>query len=86
MCKNLVLKGNLEKALILWNHTASRATPLSERIGHFSDEEPSKASLLKIIRNIFILNMVETLAEGVVFSEKTALGDKKFAEVSFRAP
>ncbi len=34
MSKNLVLKGNLEKPLILWNRTASRATSLSERIGH----------------------------------------------------
>ena len=34
MSKNLVLKGNLEKPLILWNRTASRATQLSEKIGH----------------------------------------------------
>ena len=29
-----MLKGNLEKPLILWNRTASRATSLNERIGH----------------------------------------------------
>lgn len=34
MSKNLVLNGNLEKSLILWNRAASRATSLSERIGH----------------------------------------------------
>ena len=34
MSKNLVLKGNLEKPLLLWNRTASRATSLCERIGH----------------------------------------------------
>ena len=34
MSKNLVQKGNLEKPLILWNRTASRASLLSERIGH----------------------------------------------------
>lgn len=39
MSKNLVLKGNLEKPLILWNRTASRATSLSERIGHSSVAE-----------------------------------------------
>jgi 3-hydroxyisobutyrate dehydrogenase-like beta-hydroxyacid dehydrogenase len=34
MSKNLVQKGNLEKPLILWNRTQSRATSLSENIGH----------------------------------------------------
>ena len=55
----------------------------------FSGEEPSKASLLKIIGNIFIVNMIETLAEGHVLSEKTGLGDKnlqKFLSVLFPGP
>ena len=54
-----------------------------------SGEEPSKASLLKITGNIFIVNMIETLAEGMVFSEKTGLGDEnlqKFLSVVFPGP
>jgi hypothetical protein len=34
MAKNLVLKGNLEKPLILHNRTLSRTKSVSERIGH----------------------------------------------------
>ena len=34
MAKNLVLKGNLEKPLILYNRTLSRTKSVSERIGH----------------------------------------------------
>ena len=52
----------------------------------FSGEEPSKASLLKMIGNIFIVNMVGMLAEGHVLSEKTGLGDEnlqKFLSVVF---
>ncbi len=55
----------------------------------FSSEELSKASLLKIIGKIFIINMVEALAEGHVFSEKTGLGDEKlqrFLSVLFPGP
>ena len=42
MSKNLVLKGNLEKPLILWNRTPSRAASLSERIGHSNVAETVK--------------------------------------------
>lgn len=34
MAKNLVLKGNLEKPLILHNRTLNRTKAASERIGH----------------------------------------------------
>jgi 3-hydroxyisobutyrate dehydrogenase-like beta-hydroxyacid dehydrogenase len=47
---------------------------LGRAVIDFSGQEPSKATLLKIIGNTFILNMVETLSEGLVLSEKTALG------------
>ncbi|KAL2048675.1 hypothetical protein N7G274_000587 [Stereocaulon virgatum] len=195
MSKNLVQKGNLEKPLILWNRTLSRATSLSENIGHsivaesfqdavsrsdiifscisdkqgvraiidtvlkgdlkgklfvecstvkpeyidalvtdvraagaelvampvfgeptmaeagvilcvpagkaeavdrikpyligvickgivdFSGEEPSKADLLKVVGNVFVINMIESLAEGHVLAEKTGLGVGKLQEL-----
>lgn len=34
MCKNLILKGKLEKPLILYNRTTSRAKALSAQVGH----------------------------------------------------
>jgi 3-hydroxyisobutyrate dehydrogenase-like beta-hydroxyacid dehydrogenase len=40
----------------------------------FSDQTPSKATLLKVIGNTFIMNMVETLSEGHVLAEKSGLG------------
>jgi len=54
-----------------------------------SDQEPGKATLLKVIGNTFIINMVETLAEGLVLSEKTGLGPDnlhKFIETMFPGP
>lgn len=44
---------------------------------------------MKIVGNIFIVNMIETVAEGMVFSEKTGLGDgnlQKFLSVVFPGP
>ena len=55
----------------------------------FSGQEPSKALLLKVIGNTFIVSMVETLSEGHVVAEKTGLGvDElhKFIEVMFPGP
>ena len=55
----------------------------------FSGQEPQRATLLKIIGNTFILNMVETLSEGLVLSEKTGLGTDnlhKFIETMFPGP
>lgn len=54
-----------------------------------SDEPVGKAALLKIAGNTFILSMVETLAEGLVFAEKTGLGTTnlhKFIECVMGGP
>jgi 3-hydroxyisobutyrate dehydrogenase-like beta-hydroxyacid dehydrogenase len=54
-----------------------------------SGQEPGKATLLKLIGNTFILNMVETLSEGLVLSEKTGLGVDnlhQFIETMFPGP
>lgn len=39
-----------------------------------SDEQPSKASLLKIIGNVLIMTTIEQVAELLVFAEKASLG------------
>jgi 3-hydroxyisobutyrate dehydrogenase-like beta-hydroxyacid dehydrogenase len=55
----------------------------------FSDQNPSKATLLKVIGNTFILNMVETLSEGHVLAEKSGLGNEnlhQFIETMFPGP
>ena len=41
-----------------------------------SGEEPSKASLLKLIGNVLVMNTMETVAEVTVLAEKTGLGEK----------
>ena len=54
-----------------------------------SDQPVGKASLLKVAGNTFILNMVETLAEGHTLAEKTGLGPHnlhKFIEAVFPGP
>lgn len=40
----------------------------------FSGQEPRKATLLKIIGNTFVANMITALSEGHVLAEKTGLG------------
>ncbi|KAL9596601.1 MAG: hypothetical protein Q9219_005684 [cf. Caloplaca sp. 3 TL-2023] len=55
----------------------------------FSDQPHGKATLLKIIGNTFILNMVETLSEGHVLAEKSGLGNENlhhFIETMFPGP
>lgn len=55
----------------------------------FSDQPHGKATLLKIIGNTFILNMVETLSEGHVLAEKSGLGNDnlhQFIETMFPGP
>ena len=55
----------------------------------FIDQPPSRATLLKIIGNTFILNMVETLAEGHTLAEKSGLGTDnlhQFIEMMFPGP
>jgi 3-hydroxyisobutyrate dehydrogenase-like beta-hydroxyacid dehydrogenase len=55
----------------------------------FSDNEPAKATLLKVIGNTFILQMVEALSEGHAVAEKTGLGNDnlhKFISTMFPGP
>ena len=55
----------------------------------FSDQPQGKATHLKIIGNTFILNMVETLAEGHTLAEKSGLGNDnmhQFIETMFPGP
>lgn len=55
----------------------------------FSDQPYGKATLLKIIGNTFILNMVETLSEGHTIAEKSGLGNDnlhQFIETMFPGP
>ncbi|KAF2801396.1 6-phosphogluconate dehydrogenase-like protein NAD-binding protein [Mytilinidion resinicola] len=40
----------------------------------FSDQAPGQATLLKIIGNTFVINMVESLAEGHTLAESSGLG------------
>ena len=55
----------------------------------FGGQPPGKASLLKVIGNTFILNMVEALAEGHTLAEKSGLGNEnlhQFIELMFPGP
>jgi 3-hydroxyisobutyrate dehydrogenase-like beta-hydroxyacid dehydrogenase len=55
----------------------------------YSGQPQSKATLLKIIGNTFILSMVETLSEGHVVAEKSGLGVDElhsFIETMFPGP
>lgn len=55
----------------------------------FSDQPQGKATLLKIIGNTFILNMVETLSEGHTLAERSGLGNDnlhRFVETMFPGP
>lgn len=45
-----------------------------------SDEDVGRATTLKLLGNTFILNMVETLAEGMVAAEKSGLGREAYRE------
>jgi 3-hydroxyisobutyrate dehydrogenase-like beta-hydroxyacid dehydrogenase len=52
-------------------------------------EKPEKATLMKIVGNTFIMNMVEQLSEGMVLGEKSGLGTKyvqEFVDTMFDAP
>lgn len=55
----------------------------------YSDQPQGKATLLKIIGNTFILNMVETLSEGHTLADKSGLGNDnlhQFIETMFPGP
>ena len=54
-----------------------------------SGQSVGKATLLKVIGNTFILNMVETLSEGHALAEKSGLGNQnlhQFVELMFPGP
>lgn len=55
----------------------------------FGGQPVGKATLLKVIGNSFVLNMVETLSEGHVLAEKSGLGNEnlhQFIETMFPGP
>ena len=55
----------------------------------FSDQKHGQATLMKLIGNTFIINMVESLAEGHTAAEKTGLGSDnlhQFIEIMFPGP
>ncbi len=55
----------------------------------FSDQPQGKATLLKIIGNTFILNMIESLSEGHTLAERSGLGNDnlhQFIETMFPGP
>jgi len=55
----------------------------------FGGQPVGKATLLKVIGNTFILNMVEMLSEGHVLAEKSGLGNDnlhQFIEIMFPGP
>jgi 3-hydroxyisobutyrate dehydrogenase-like beta-hydroxyacid dehydrogenase len=59
---------------------------MGKEIIDLSGDEPGKATLMKIIGNTFVLNMVEALSEGHVVAEKSGLGTQqlhKFIEIMF---
>ncbi|KAL9102639.1 MAG: hypothetical protein Q9163_002225 [Psora crenata] len=47
----------------------------------FYNQPPGKATLLKIIGNTFVLNMVEALSEGHTLAEKTGLGNNSLHQL-----
>ncbi|KAI9824080.1 MAG: hypothetical protein M1832_002148 [Thelocarpon impressellum] len=54
-----------------------------------SGQAPSKATLLKVIGNTFVLSMIEALSEGHVVAEKSGLGVEtlqKFVQALFPGP
>ena len=54
-----------------------------------SGQPQGKATLLKIIGNTFIINMVETLSEGHTLAEKSGLGNEnlhQFVQTMFPGP
>lgn len=62
---------------------------IGKAIVDFGGQPVGKATLLKVIGNTFILNMVETLSEGHVLAEKSGLGSEslhQFIETMFPGP
>lgn len=55
----------------------------------FSDQDPGKATLLKVVGNTFIFSMIEVLAEGHTLAEGSGLGTEnlhQFIETMFPGP
>src|SRR6266571_5274714 len=55
----------------------------------YADQEPGKATLLKIIGNTFIINIIKSLAEGHTLAELSGLRTDnlhKWIEVMFPGP
>jgi 3-hydroxyisobutyrate dehydrogenase-like beta-hydroxyacid dehydrogenase len=76
-------KGSVEKVKPYTKGVMGRA------IVDFGGQPVGKATLLKVIGNTFILNMVETLSEGHVLAEKSGLGNDnlhQFIEIMFPGP
>ncbi|KAF7858023.1 hypothetical protein EAF04_009379 [Stromatinia cepivora] len=62
---------------------------MGKAIVDFGGQPVGKATLLKVIGNTFVMNMVEILAEGHVLAEKTGLGTEnlhQFVEALFPGP
>jgi len=65
----------IERARPFLDGVTARATlPLT------GNEDVGRASLMKVLGNTFILNMVESLAEGVTAAEKTGLGAEMYEQ------
>ena len=55
----------------------------------FKNQPQGKATLLKVIGNTFIFNMIEALSEGHTLAEKSGLGNDnlhQFIEIMFPGP
>jgi 3-hydroxyisobutyrate dehydrogenase-like beta-hydroxyacid dehydrogenase len=62
---------------------------MGKAIIDLTGEEPGKATMLKLIGNSFVLNMVAALSEGHVVAEKSGLGTQylhKFIQIFFPGP
>ena len=62
---------------------------IGRAIVDFSGQNVGKATLLKVVGNTFVINMVETLSEGHVLAEKSGLGSDnlhQFIETMFPGP
>ncbi|KEF59863.1 uncharacterized protein A1O9_04711 [Exophiala aquamarina CBS 119918] len=53
---------------------------MAKAVIDFSGQSPSKASLMKIIGNTFVLNAAVLLSEGLVLAEKSGLGAKQLQQ------
>jgi 3-hydroxyisobutyrate dehydrogenase-like beta-hydroxyacid dehydrogenase len=92
MCANLVAKGNLDKALILYNRTTSRAEALAEKLGRSQTKVAAiVADAVRPADIIFICLSSDAASRQMM--KQTILGDetidvarKVFVEVSTLHP